>query len=580
MEKNDSYKIVLSEVKKIIKLFSEERISNKYTWYQIGKCLCGIDDRMFNMWIGLNNIEKEKCSILWEKMKPSNFTIGTLYYFAFRDSPSDYLKMKKNNIKKLIEHISISSHYTIAQIISEKYKFTYRCGSISTKDNIWYKFDNHRWIKIDGTSELSKIISVELTEEFTKYQIRAYDLAKEASGYEKEKYCNSGSLYFKIIEKFNISGFKQGVISECANIMYDPNFPKNLDKNNYLICFDNGVYDLHAGIFRDGYPDDYISTSVGYDYIEYDENNKITKSIMNFFKKIQPEEEMREYLLALLSSCLMGSEFDSNFYIFTGNNGKNKVMELMKYTFGNLFKTISSTDKEISYTQTVRICSINSEYDNDISIKNIVGNCLMNGIRPLLVCDYPPNINSTDDYFIKKINIVPFLNNISDNDSFSDEIQINVYNSEHHLWFGDNLDKKFINWKETFMSMLIHCFNKYKSFNEYEWMKPKMHTMIVRPELVIQATQKYQKECDIFQNFIDEYLEKTEDSKDMISCHTLYSAFNHWFRENYSQRPDKNTRDLKGFMQRKMPTYDSWTNHLTSYRIKQCDDPLNVLENI
>ena len=68
-------------------------------------------------------------------------------------------------------------------------------------------------------------------------------------------------------QKLNNYTFKNGVIRECADFAYDPNFLKNLDENIYLICFENGVYDLEADHFRDGCPDDYISLCTNYNYL-------------------------------------------------------------------------------------------------------------------------------------------------------------------------------------------------------------------------------------------------------------------------------------------------------------------------
>jgi phage/plasmid-associated DNA primase len=46
----------------------------------------------------------------------------------------------------------------------------------------------------------------------------------------------------------------------------DLDFMRRLDSKPNLLAFTNGVYDLDAGLFRAASPEDWLSTSVGYDY--------------------------------------------------------------------------------------------------------------------------------------------------------------------------------------------------------------------------------------------------------------------------------------------------------------------------
>jgi phage/plasmid-associated DNA primase len=74
---------------------------------------------------------------------------------------------------------------------------------VSKKNNIWYKFENHRWQE-----------------------------AKQPKNKNE----------------------------------YNPRFMDLLDNNKNLIGFENGVYDLVQSRFRHGQSDDYVSKSVGYNY--------------------------------------------------------------------------------------------------------------------------------------------------------------------------------------------------------------------------------------------------------------------------------------------------------------------------
>ena len=584
---------LLAEAKNLVSLFSKKRATDWATWIQVGRCLHNIDYRLLNDWIEFSkkttraNFKKGECENLWKKMKPYNYTMATLHYFASQDNPDKYVKMKEEKINKLIKNGLEASHNTIAKLLLEKYKFIYRCASI--KHNVWYEFKNHRWVEIDSACSLYNLISDELTLEYSRYQSYLYDISRQKEGNKRERYIEKAGHISKVIKSLNNSTFKNGVIKECAYISYDPNFLKTLDENIYLICFNNGVYDLESDTFRGGCPDDYISLCTGYNYVEYDENDETSIEINKFLNKIQPDLTMREYLMTLLSTCLAGSICEESFYVFTGSgaNGKSKLMELLKYAMGDLFKPMdvlvlvgkrtssSGATPEIADKKGIRVCPFDEPRSTDeintgfmkifTGGDTIMARALFKEpiyfkpqFKPFLLCNHLPNIKSDDDGTWRRLKVIPFGSKFIKREEASRR-QEKYGLPENHFWADKTLSEKLPDWKEMFMGMLINYYRKYKKGG------------LIHPKLVTQETAKYRKRCDIFQDFIGDYLEKTNSEKDSISVQNLHEAMRSWYRANYDGKCPT-TKDLRSYLQQRISSYNPKNDSLMNYRIKTGDN--------
>jgi hypothetical protein len=135
------------------------------------------------------------------------------------------------------------------------------------------------------------------------------------------------------------TGYLDKVITECKHKFYETykdEFLHKLDTNKNLVGFNNGVYDLENAKFREGRPEDMISLSVGYDYMSYDESHTKTKFVYSMFEKIFVDVDVREYMLAILASCLRGENFRQEVYFLNGigANGKSVLAQWMLQAFG------------------------------------------------------------------------------------------------------------------------------------------------------------------------------------------------------------------------------------------------------
>ncbi len=297
-------------------------------------------------------------------------------------------------------------------------------------------------------------------------------------------------------------------------------FLKKLDENSYLICFENGVYDLESDNFRDGHPDDYISLCTNYKYVELDENNVIYKNINDFLKKIQPVEEIRRYLMMLLSTCLAGSINEDSFYVFvgSGSNGKTTLIELMKHALGDLFKRMdirfltgqtSSSSlilSELADKKGVRLCyfndlkmntKLNANFMKILTDSGILSNLTVKSLfkqpayfkpqlKPFFSCNYDDLsiIKSNDDGVLQKLKVIPFQSKFIEKNYAETEMIKNGL-IENQFWADDCLSEKLSEWKQVFMGMLIQCHKDYKKQG------------LIYPKVVVEEIITYHTKCSV-----------------------------------------------------------------------------------
>lgn len=81
------------------------------------------------------------------------------------------------------------------------------------------------------------------------------------------------------------------------------------------------------------------------------------------------------------------------------------------------------------------------------------------------------------------------------------------------------------NWKEAFLFLLI---DRYVTRFKINGLK--------EPEKVKEFTNEYQRQSDIYYEYISEQLQLTGNSKDRINLTTMYNDFKMWYKEAHTER--------------------------------------------
>jgi P4 family phage/plasmid primase-like protien len=592
--------IEYEEAQKLIKLLSKDRAKDPHSVMEVGKCLHNIDYRLCQEWIEFrrranNDLSDEVCADEWRKMANNHYTNASLHFWARTDNVDSYNALRKECIDKLLKDALVGGHAGIANLFIEKYKFRFKCGSIKNKE--WFEFKNHKWVQIPTGYTLRNLISDELTRMYASLQQQMYHDAGQKNGYDKDQALTDAGRVSKLINKLNDSNFKEGIMKACADKLFDPEFYDKLDEQQYLICFKNGVYDLEADVFREGCPDDCVSLCTGYNYVEYNPNDKTAKDINDFLCKIQPDKEIREYLLTVLSTCLCGSISTESFYVFTGSgaNGKSKLMELMKYTLGKYFKPMdvkiltakrgssSAASPELADKKGIRLCPLDEpEAGDEIHTgfmklmtggDEIMARALFKDpiyfkpqFKPFLLCNNLPKIRADDDGTWRRLKVIQFGAKFVD-PAIASEKQLKQGLKKGQHWADRTLSTKLKNWNSTFVGLLLVHFRKYYQ-DTMEGGPGFRH-----PKAVTQATNDYRRTCDLYQDFIADYLTKTEDEKDIVTVNSMHQGLRAWFKNNYPGTcPNK--KELKEYLlQRLAQFYVKNGEYLKSYKIKDTSDP-------
>ncbi|KAK3242572.1 hypothetical protein CYMTET_47731 [Cymbomonas tetramitiformis] len=141
---------------------------------------------------------------------------------------------------------------------------------------------------------------------------------------------------------------KSSISCENNGILSPVNFFNALDEQDFLIGFENGVYNLNESKFYETHsvPRSYmVSMSVGFDFVRInDEMRDYMQEIKSFvYERIFPEECTRRQIEAVVGSLLsIGNPMKKLVLLLgDGDNGKSAfVSRLLKSTLGDYFGTI------------------------------------------------------------------------------------------------------------------------------------------------------------------------------------------------------------------------------------------------
>ena len=540
----------LKKAREFLAIMSEARATIYIDWMQIGWALYGISDGSGDglmLWIEFSSRCPEKfdeavCQSNWEKMEKKGVTIGTLAHFAREDNRIEYEKLVKSHSAEYINQSLTGSHHDLAKACYERYGTHFVCASIV--QNLWYQYENHKWKRIEEGVFLRQKLSTEVVEAFHEKNRELFLKMSSCDESQKENCVAQQKQIQKMISNLKQSPFKTNVMKECKEVFYNEHFLSMLDKNPWLIAFRNGVYDLKTNAFRPGIPEDYLSLQMPIDYAEYTEDDKLVKEVHDFFDKIFPDREVRDYFMDISSDVFVGGNRKKHVYFWSGegDNGKSVTELFFEKMLGEYAVKLPTSLIVGKRTQSSAACpelvragngvrwAILQEPDkkdviNIGILKELSGNDSFfarglfqagGEIEPMfklsVICNDPPSIPYSDRATWNRIRVIPFESTFSGSAPADRDEQL----------------RQKIFPKDPFFSEKIPLLLK-----PFAWVllnHRKKGSRFVEPEKVTMATDGYRKKNDTYRQFVDERIISGEAAR--INLSELYSSYKEWFRES------------------------------------------------
>lgn len=551
---------------KLVKLLSVDRADNYQSWIEVGWALYNIDDLLIDNFIEFSQISSQfkygECEKLWDKMRNQGTRgvgLGSLIKWAENDNPEEFLKLRDEAESNIIRKSISGASGDVARSFYHINKGKFICASI--KHSLWYEFKSHRWKPIDSGTTIFKMLNDDYPAKYKKVADYYYFRSLQLEGDEKKLFEIKREASLKTAEKLTTVKFKKEVIDELKHRYYDEDFFNKLDENRYLLCCKNGVYDFKNEIFREGYADDYVSLCTNVDYQVFSKEDRRIKEINTFFNEIQPEDDMSDYVLDYFSTCLVGQSPDELFHIWTGSggNGKSLSIGLFQSIIGDYASTIGITlltnkraasnaaSPEMAQTKGKRFV-VFQEPENDDKIhvghmKELTGNDKISAralfkepvefypqFKTILTCNKLPFIPSNDGGTWRRLRVTPFEMKFVSNPKEPNERKKDT-----------KLKEKMEDWREPFLFLLINRYvTRYKKLGNIE------------PAKIKKFTDDYQRQSDIYYEYISEHLELTGNSKDKINLTNMYNDFRMWYKEAHTERKLPSRGDLKDNIEEKL----------------------------
>jgi len=330
-----------------------------------------------------------------------------------------------------------------------------------------------------------------------------------------------------------------------------------IDRNPWLLGFNNGVMDLRTGKFRDGRPDDYILNAIPHDWEGFDaEAEDFDKFMQVIFEE---NEAVINYVLRFFGYGLIGAVIEHVFLVMHGEhgrNGKSTLMGILQHVLGALMQPIQSemlldqktprnpgaASPHITALKGLRVAFASETTEKSTfspgQIKWLTGGDKLTGrenygkesitfdpthLLCLLtneLCKAPPN----DKAFWYRMHVLNFKLSFVDSPK-----------EDHERKRDPMLTEKLKKETPGILARLVKgCIEWKRSLDaDGDGLKP--------PKEVLEATDQYRKDQDLAGEFISMKFTEEPDFTRSTPLGDIYDEFEEWYQENKGDKVPSRT---------------------------------------
>ncbi|KAJ3051646.1 hypothetical protein HK097_007346 [Rhizophlyctis rosea] len=219
-------------------------------------------------------------------------------------------------------------------------------GYICVQRRKWFKFVQHKWCEISGAPSMAamEILAEAISGWYDAAEDELQRMNAEDERTPEEQYHlenlmkNLKKEKEKRLAAIEDTTVRSKIMKDLEELMDGYTRDIKFDGKPYLLCFTNGVYDLLHDAIRPGLPEDYLTIGVPYALPDMSDP-EIEKKLDALLESILPDEDLRDYVLKTLSTCLEGVNRHEQYWTWqgTGRNGKGILKDLMQHTLGEDF---------------------------------------------------------------------------------------------------------------------------------------------------------------------------------------------------------------------------------------------------
>jgi P4 family phage/plasmid primase-like protien len=510
----------------------------------------------------------------------------------------------KNKLDKSLGNILFVQF--VSEYIELHCSFSLKCADITK--NVWYIFKENRWQKDEGGNEVYKLFTRDFVDNFTKKYNQYNDIISKTKSRIQDKtflstittndnsnldigklfndktnklfndhksesnskeICNSDLVddetLIETLEKnkknitllcefINKPANRNNIIKDLSHECYDSSFYKDLDSNPDIFICSNCVLDLKDCIIRQGQPGDMNSIYSNIEFptdISSDHSIECFDELEEFFDKLFPDLEVRDFILNYCAEALSGRHRREEFAIHSGSgrNGKSVFSSLLSFTFGDYYyepeASIYSNYNSDPNSPSPIIANIkgkrlvmtqepkNNKCLESSVIKKMSGGDIMTGrhlskdpiqFKPQckfnMACNDIPDLDANDYGIFRRILVFIYVSTFcSENDK-----RINDPKFKYHYPCDYSIERenKLEKWAPYFLYLL---WQRYIDLNSKNFEPLNENN---RPAPIRKATDEYKKQSNMYSNFIREEIQydvlKKQKFSEIFAEFKSYSA--------------------------------------------------------